>query len=56
MEMEVDARHVPVLSQQLGLDSKSRTVVSSGIGPEERRGNELDENRQHQCETGLYVA
>ena len=43
-EMEADARHVPILAQLLGLDSKSRSDVSSGARSVEPRG-ELDDHR-----------
>ena len=46
IEMEADARHVPLLVQQLGLTAKSKAVASPGVkDPTGLRGEELDAER-----------
>ena len=46
IDMDADARHVPILAQQLGFESKSRSVASPGIRSVEPRGDKLDETRR----------
>ena len=46
IELEADARHVPLLAQQMGLNSVSKHVVTPGVKDAGDRGEELDAERR----------